>query len=68
MSKQGCDNNCTTCSSANHAYCALVIAKTNQSALVEIMAILQAMRETKIYTPMQEGETEVSANNKQSKT
>lgn len=64
MAKQGCDNNCTTCSSANHAYCALVIAKTNQSALVEIMAILQAMRETKIYTPIQEGEIEVPEDNK----
>ena len=63
MSKQGCDNHCETCSSANHAFCSLMIAKNNQKALMEMYEIVQAMRETKVYMPIQEGEREVPEDN-----
>jgi hypothetical protein len=55
MSKQGCDNHCETCNSANHAYCAVMLSKTNQKAIMEMRELLQAMRETKVYIPIREG-------------
>jgi hypothetical protein len=36
----------------------------NQNTLANIIETLQGMRETKIYTPMQEGEIEVLAEDK----
>lgn len=59
MSKQGCDNNCATCNSANHAYCALLIAKSNQQMLIDMQAKMQGMSDVQLITPMQEGEIEV---------
>lgn len=59
MSKQGCDNNCATCNSANHAYCALLIAKSNQQMLIDMQAKMQGMSDVKLITPIQDGEIEV---------
>lgn len=59
MSKQGCDNNCATCNSANHAYCALLIAKSNQQMLIDMQAKMQGMSDVKLITPKQDGEIEV---------
>ena len=53
--KQGCDNHCETCNSANHAYCAVMIAKSNQAMLSKMYETIQAMRETKVYIPIREG-------------
>lgn len=64
MAKQGCDNHCETCSSANHAYCAVMIAKSNQQMLMKMQEIVVGMRETKVYMPIQEGEIEVPEDNK----
>ena len=57
--KQGCDNHCETCNSANHAYCAVMIAKSNQKAIMEMYEIVQAMKETKVYVPIREGANNV---------
>lgn len=63
MAKQGCDNHCETCSSANHAYCAVMIAKSNQVTLMKMQEIVIGMKEVKVYMPKQDGETEVPENN-----
>ena len=63
MSKQGCDNHCETCNSANHAYCAIVIAKSNQQAITDMKAILEGMRETKVYAPIHKGADNTHDNN-----
>lgn len=62
MAKQGCDNRCDTCSSANHAYCAVMIARSNQQMLMQIQEVVFSMREIKVYTPIQEGENKVPEN------
>lgn len=59
MTKQGCDNHCETCSSANHAYCAVMIAKSNQQMLIDMQAKMQGMSDVKLITPIQDGEIEV---------
>ncbi len=59
MNKQGCDNHCETCSSANHAYCAVMIAKSNQVMLIEMQVKMQGMSNVQLITPKQDGEIEV---------
>jgi hypothetical protein len=58
MAKQGCDNNCATCNSANHAYCALLIAKSNQQILIDMQANMQGVSDVQLITPKQDGERE----------
>lgn len=59
MTKQGCDNHCETCSSANHAYCAVMIAKSNQQMLIDMQVKMQGMSNVQLITPNQDGEIEV---------
>lgn len=59
MTKQGCDNHCETCSSANHAYCAVMIAKSNQQMLIDMQVKMQGMGNVQLITPIQDGEIEV---------
>ena len=63
MAKQGCDNHCETCSSANHAYCAVMIAKSNQQMLIEMQVKMQGMSNIQLITPKQDGEIEVPEDN-----
>lgn len=59
MAKQGCDNHCETCSSVNHAYCAVMIAKSNQQMLIDMQLKMQGMSNVQLITPIQDGEIEV---------
>lgn len=57
----GCTRDCSRCSSAQHSYCAVIMAQKNQEILLAILGALAQPDE--LMTPMQGGE-DVPADNK----
>lgn len=51
---QGCTGDCSRCSSAQHSYCSVLIARKNQEILMGIVTLLAQPQQ--LITPMQGGE------------
>lgn len=50
----GCTGDCSRCSSAQHSFCAVLIARKNQEILMAIASMLAQPQQ--LITPMQRGE------------
>lgn len=63
----GCTGECSKCSSAQHSYCAVIIARKNQELLLGILGAMAQPKED-LITPKQGGDEDPDENKPKNKT